>query len=93
MGDASSRLSRTSSMEDDEKVSIINLLSVRFHNFYMVHCSHFDNCLQNVSVVLISSSKGESSPAKLPKRIMDSDDVVSVHAGFVKFAGSMLSLL
>lgn len=55
----------------------------------MALCSRFDNCLQNdtdVSVVVISSSEGESSPAKLPKRITNSDDAVSVHASFAKFA-------
>ena len=44
----------------------------------------FDDCLQNdadVNVVVISSSEGESSPAKFPKRTTDSDDAVSVHAG------------
>lgn len=59
----------------------------------MVHCSRFDDCLQNVSGVLTSSSEGESSPDKLPMQIMDLDDVVSVHAGFANFAGSILSLL
>ena len=45
--------------------------------------SRFDDCPQNdtdVSVVVISSFEGESSPAKLPKRTTDSDDAVSVHA-------------
>ena len=47
--------------------------------------SCFDDSLQNdtdLSVVVISSSEGESLPAKLPKRTTDSDDdVVSLHAG------------
>lgn len=59
----------------------------------MVHCSRFDDCLQNVSGVLNSSSEGEFSPAKLLKQITDSDDVVSVHAGFANYVGSILSLL
>ena len=59
----------------------------------MVHCSRFDDCLQNVSGVLISSSEGEFSPAKLLKQITDLDDVVSVHAGFANYVGSILSLL
>ena len=46
--------------------------------------SRFDDCPQNdtdVSVVVISSSEGESSPSNLPKRTTDSaDDAVSVHA-------------
>ena len=45
--------------------------------------------------MVTSSSKGESSPAKLPKRTTDLDDAVSVHASFAKFpaAGDILSLV
>lgn len=45
----------------------------------------------DVSVVVISSSEGESSPAKFPKRTTDLDDAVSVHASFAKFPGDILS--
>ena len=40
--------------------------------------------------MVISSSEGESSPAKLPKRTTDLDDAVSVHASFSKFGGDIL---
>ena len=44
-----------------------------------------------MSAVVISSSEGESSLAKLPKRTTNLDDAVSVHASFSKFAGDILS--